>query len=339
MARDYRCTTHRNAGVLLMMGMLIGMSAACASDASPSFSVDQLKRDTRILSSDAFEGRAPLSAGEDKAIAYIGAAMHAAGLKPGAHGSFLQAVPLVQTETLADPTPRFEVTGNARTVAFSYGKDITLNTRRNLSRVALPGTDVLFVGYGIHAPERHWDDYEGVDVRGKTVLILVNDPDWQNPLGVGAFGGAAMTYYGRWTYKYEEAARQGAAAAIIVHSDAAAGYPFSVLTSSLSGPRVALDHSNEPLLVEAWITHAGAEKLVALAGERLDSLTKGCRDTGLQGAFAGDRGEVRFQGQRADGHVEQRRGCPARKGPSRRIRPLHGSLGSPGSLPSRRQGR
>jgi Zn-dependent M28 family amino/carboxypeptidase len=149
--------------------------------------------------------------------------------------------------------------------------------------VTLAGTDVVFVGYGVDAPERHWNDYQGVDVRGKTVLILVNDPDWQNPLGVGAFGGAAMTYYGRWTYKYEEAARHGAAAAIIVHGDAAAGYPFSVLTSSLSGTRVSLDHTNEPLLVEAWITHAGAEKLVALAGESLDQLTKAAGTPGFRG--------------------------------------------------------
>lgn len=282
MARYFRCTIHWSASVLLMLGMMMGMSAARASDISPTFSVDRLKRDTRILSSDAYEGRAPLSAGEDKAIAYISWAMHEAGLKPGAHGSFLQPVPLVQTETLASPTPRFEVTGNAKAVAFSYGKDVTLNTRRNLSQVTLAGTDVVFVGYGIHAPEHHWNDYEGVDVHGKTVLILVNDPDWQNPLGVGAFGGAAMTYYGRWTYKYEEAARQGAAAAIIVHSDASAGYPFSVLTSSLSGPRVSLDHTNEPLLVEAWITHAGAEKLMALAGENLDQLTKAAGTPGFR---------------------------------------------------------
>jgi len=179
------------------------------------------------------------------------------------------------------------------------GRDvIELLDALGLGRVHFLGLSLGgFVGQwlGIHAPERHWDDYEGVDVRGKTVLILVNDPDWQNPLGVGAFGGAAMTYYGRWTYKYEEAARQGAAAAIIVHSDAAAGYPFSVLTSSLSGPRVSLDHSNEPLLVEAWITRVGAEKLVALAGERLDSLTKAAGTPGFRARSLGIAAKFDFK--------------------------------------------
>jgi Zn-dependent M28 family amino/carboxypeptidase len=261
------------------------LDVAHGVDATPGFSVENLKRDTRILSSDEFEGRGPLSAGEDKSAAYITEAMKKAGLQPGYQGGYLQPVPLLKTETLKSPAPQFQVVGASGSADFSYGQDITLNTRRGVAEIDLKKSDVVFVGYGVNAPERHWNDYEGVDVRGKTVLILVNDPDWRNPLGQGAFGGAAMTYYGRWTYKYEEAARQGAAAAVIIHSDASAGYPFSVLTSSLSGPRMSLDNEGEGaglLSVEAWMTHASAERLLGLAGQNLEKLEKAASETGFK---------------------------------------------------------
>ncbi|MFC5524146.1 M28 family peptidase [Rhodanobacter ginsengisoli] len=274
------------AGLAAMIAMSLAvLGVANAAEAPPALSAENLKHDTRVLSSDAFEGRGPLSAGEDKSVAYITAAMKKAGLKAGVHGSYLQPVPLLQTETLMNPAPRLQVVGASGSLDFAYGQDITLNTRRDTSEISLKGSEVIFVGYGVDAPERHWNDYDGTDVRGKTVLILVNDPDWRNPLGKGPFGGAAMTYYGRWMYKYEEAARQGAAAAIIVHSDASAGYPFSVLTSSLSGARDSLDRADGGaglLAVEAWMTHSAAERLVGLAGQNLLELEKAAARPGFK---------------------------------------------------------
>ena len=255
----------------------MSLAATPSGSATPVFSLETLKRDTQVLSSDAFEGRGPLSAGEDKTVAYVTTAMKKAGLVPAFNGSYTQPVPLVQTETQKSPAPRLQISGPSGKQDFSYQQDVTLNTRRSTSEVDLKNSEVVFVGYGVNAPERKWNDYAGIDVRGKTVLILINDPDWQSPLGKGPFGGAAMTYYGRWTYKYEEAARQGAAAAIIIHSDAAAGYPFSVPTSSLGGSRVSLDLTDsrtEPLVVEAWMTHSAAARLVESSGQKLDELEK-----------------------------------------------------------------
>ena len=260
--------------LLTLAGGAILLGAKPSVSATPAFSLENLRRDTQVLSSDAFEGRGPLSAGEDKTVAYVTAAMKKAGLEPGFNGSYTQPVPLVRTETQKSPAPRFEITGPSGKQAFSYQQEITLNTRRSTSEVDLKNSDVVFVGYGVNAPEHQWNDYAGTDVRGKTVLILINDPDWQNPLGKGPFGGAAMTYYGRWTYKYEEAARQGAAAAVIIHSDAAAGYPFSVPSSSLGGARVSLDRTEGMLEVEAWMTHSAAERLVESSGQKLDELEK-----------------------------------------------------------------
>ena len=240
-------------------------------------SLERMKHDTQVLSSDAFEGRAPLTAGEDKAVAYIADAMKQIGLKPGVGESYLQPVPMLQSETLTDPEPRLTVTGPKGSASFGYQQDITLNTARNAPKVNLEGSNVVFVGYGINAPEKHWNDYAGVDVRGKTVIILINDPDWRNSTTQGAFDGKRMTYYGRYAYKFQEAARQGAAAAIVIHSDASAGYPFSVPASSLAAATDVLDHSGEgsnQLWVKSWMTRAAAEKLMQTAGQNLDQLEK-----------------------------------------------------------------
>jgi Zn-dependent M28 family amino/carboxypeptidase len=191
---------------------------------------------------------------------------------------------MLQVETLKSPAPKIEIAGHFGSLSFTYQRDVTLNTRRSTSEVDLRASEVVFVGYGVNAPERRWNDYAGVDVHGKTVLILINDPDWRNPLGQGPFGGAAMTYYGRWMYKYEEAARQGAAAAVIIHTDAAAGYPFSVLTSSLGGARVSLDRPGGDAglpAVEAWITHSAAKHLIESAGRDLDELERAAATPGF----------------------------------------------------------
>lgn len=258
----------------LTFTLLVTPSFAVAAE---PVSLERLKHDTLVLSSDAFEGRAPLTPGEDKAVSYIADAMKQIGLKPGVGESYLQPVPMLQSETLTDPEPRLTVTGPSGSASFSYQHDITLNTARNAPRVNIEGSKVVFVGYGINAPEKHWNDYAGADVRGKTVLILINDPDWRNPTTQGAFAGKAMTYYGRYDYKFKEAARQGAAAAIVIHSDAAAGYPFSVPASSLAAATDVLDRSGEdsnPLSVQSWMTRRAAEKLMQTAGQNLDELEK-----------------------------------------------------------------
>lgn len=275
----------------------LALSSFEVKAAKQDFALENLKRDTETLSSDAFEGRGPLSAGEDKAVAYITAAMKRIGLESGFHGDYAQPVPLLQTETVTDPAPRLQIVGASGSLDFAYGKDVTLNTRRGTSQIDLKKSEVVFVGYGVNAPERHWNDYAGTDVRGKTVLILVNDPDWRNPLGQGAFGGAAMTYYGRWMYKYEEAARQGAAAAIIIHSDASAGYPYSVLTSSLGRARVSLDRTDGGaglLAVESWMTHVAAERLLKLAGQDLDQLEKAAAVPGFKARPLGVTADIAF---------------------------------------------
>jgi len=286
------------AGLAAAMTVFTAGPGMAAAPAEPAFSLERLKHDTEVLASDAFEGRGPLSPGEDRTTAYVAAAMRQAGLKPGFEGGYLQPVPLLQTRTLADPAPRLHVAGGSGALDFAYGREVTLNTRRDTQAVDLKGSQVVFVGYGVDAPERGWNDYAGTDVRGKTVLILVNDPDWRSPLGQGPFGGAAMTYYGRWMYKYEEAARQGAAAAIIVHSDAAAGYPFSVPASSLGGARVSLDRGDGGgglAAVEAWMTHAAAERLVALAGQDLGRLEAAAARPGFKAVPLGLSADIAFE--------------------------------------------
>ena len=189
--------------LLAVAGGMMFLMAKPAISAPPAFSLENLKRDTQVLSSDAFEGRGPLSAGEDKTVDYVTAAMKKAGLEPGFNGSYTQPVPLVQTETQKSPAPRFEIAGPSGKRDFSYQREVTLNTRRSTSEVDLKNSEVIFVGYGVNAPERKWNDYAGVDVRGKTVLILINDPDWQNPLGKGPFGGLEIGDSGRQKCRFE----------------------------------------------------------------------------------------------------------------------------------------
>lgn len=262
----------RLSAAALTLASLLPFSSAVQGQ---GFSVSRLKQDTQIISSDTFEGRAPLTSGEDKTVAYIANAMKQIGLEPGAGAGYLQAVPIVQIQTLTDPAPQFSVTSPAGGISFKYQEEVTLNAARGTEGVNLTGSQIVFVGHGINAPERHWNDYAGIDVRGKTVLVLINDPDWRNPTTEGQFAGKAMTYYGRYDYKFEEAARQGAAAAIVIHSDAAAGYPFSVPASSLAAATGALDDAEEDsnqLQVRSWIAHSAAKRLVELAGHKLADL-------------------------------------------------------------------
>ena len=242
--------------------------------------VAQLKRDTEILSSDEYEGREPGTPGEEKTVRYLAERMTAIGLKPGANGRWFQDVPLVTITANAA-----EADLKVGSTVYKYNDDVVLWTKRQAPRVGLSTSDMVFVGYGINAPERQWNDYAGVDVKGKTVVILVNDPDWQAQPGEGPFEGRAMTYYGRWTYKYEEAARQGAAGAIIIHDTEPAAYGWATVTSSWTGPQIDMDRANkgaDRVAVEGWITKEAATKLFTCAGQDLGKLLEAAKRPGFK---------------------------------------------------------
>lgn len=242
-----------------------------------------MKDVTRTLASDAFEGRAPGSAGEEKTIAFLTERFKAAGLQPGNKGSWVQDVPLVEI-TGKDFAP-LSITGKGAPLSFQYGKDWVGATYREEAETVLKDSELVFVGYGINAPEKGWNDYAGLDVKGKTVVILVNDPDWQTPGLEGPFNGKAMTYYGRWTYKYEEAARQGAAGALIVHQTAPAAYGWNVVESSWSGPQAYAQRGADagPLTqMNGWVSEDAARRVLKAAGQDLDALTKAAQAKGFK---------------------------------------------------------
>ena len=260
---------------------LLSATSALAQTVPP-VPVQTLKDVTQTLSSDAFEGRAPTSPAEAKTVAYIADRFAKAGLKPGNHGSWYQDVPMVEITT-APSSMTF--TGGRTPLTLAYKTDMVVGTLRVQPRVAVANSDVVFVGYGIVAPQLGWNDYAGVDVHGKTVVILINDPDWQTMTLDGKFGGRAMTYYGRWTYKYEEAARQGAAAAIIVHDTVPAAYPWDVVLSSWAKPRLNLDAANNHMDESAaigWMTGDSAVALFRSAGKDFGTLRDAAKVAGFK---------------------------------------------------------
>ena len=251
--------------------------------AAGELSESTMKDVTRILSSDAFEGRMPGTPGEEKTIALMVERFKAAGLAPGNGDSWLQEVPLIEI-TGKDYAP-LTIAGEGTTIALDFAEDWVGVTYREDAATTLKDSELVFVGYGINAPERGWNDYAGLDVKGKTVVILVNDPDWQTDGLEGPFNGKAMTYYGRWSYKYEEAARQGAAGALIVHQTAPASYGWNVVESSWTGPQAyAQRGDNAPPLTQmnGWITEDAARLLLNAAGQDLDELTTAAQAKGFE---------------------------------------------------------
>jgi len=231
-----------------------------------SISDSDIREPLKILSSDEFEGRLPTTEGEKKTIDYLVSEFKKAGLQPGNGDSFLQKVALM--EITADPDMTMVIGDNN----FAYKEDMVASSKREQSSVSLEDSELVFVGYGVNAPEYDWNDYEGLDVEGKTVVMLINDPGFENPES-GKFQGTTMTYYGRWSYKYEEASRQGAAGAIIVHETAPASYGWSVVANSWSGPQyglVSADKGASRVAVEGWLTLDAAKKVFADAGLDFD---------------------------------------------------------------------
>ncbi|WP_277479372.1 M28 family metallopeptidase [Catalinimonas alkaloidigena] len=229
-------------------------------------SSDDIRQHISILSSDEFEGRMPFSTGEEKTVAYLEEQFREMGLQPGNKDSFLQAVPLVEID--AQPTSDLVIEASDETLNLSYRNEFVALTRRVTDQIDVNDSELVFCGFGIVAPEYNWNDYEGIDMRGKTAVVLVNDPGFGSEDST-FFKGNTMTYYGRWTYKYEEAARQGAEGVIIVHNTAPAGYPWGVVRSSWTGKALYLQPDDDNMsrcAFEGWIDIRSAQKIFKMAG-------------------------------------------------------------------------
>ena len=253
------------------------MSAPALAQQAPTFDTARLSEHARILSDDSFQGRGIGTPAEDMVVQYLSEQYAAAGFQPGGpNGQWTQDVTLNRF-TASNVQAQFKVGDEA--IPLTQGQQIVISTRLPGDHVMLMDTPLVFVGYGIDAPERQWDDFKDVDVRGKILVVLVNDADFEEP-ALDTFGGRAMTYYGRWTYKYEEAARQGAAGVIIVHETAPASYGWATVTNSWSGPQFDIVRQNaaaERVGMEAWIQRDVAVDLFQRAGQDFEALKVAAR--------------------------------------------------------------
>ena len=268
--------------VLLLIATACATEDARIDNALATITVDDITADIQILSSDAFEGRGPSSAGEEKTIAFLRDEFEGMGLEPGNGDSWFQEVPLVSLT--ADPDMTLSIRRRGSVSQYDYAEGFIAWTTRVVDAVDLEDSEMVFVGYGIVAPEYGWNDYEGLDVAGKTVVMLVNDPGYatEDP---AAFNGRSMTYYGRWTYKYEEAARQGAAAALIVHETGPAGYGWVTVANSWSGPQFDLvrpDDNMSRIKVEGWIHIDAAPGIFEMAGLDYEELKAAAAQPGFE---------------------------------------------------------
>ncbi len=266
-----------------LVPLLLAAAAPVAAQTAPAISVEALKAVTQELSSDAYEGRAPTTAGEEKTVRYLIERFQKAGLKPGNKGQWTQDVPMVEI-TAQDVKP-FTFTRGKTPVSMAYRTDMVAGTYRVTPTISVADSPVVFVGYGITAPEKGWDDYAGIDVKGKTVVILINDADWQTMTRDGRFEGRAMTWYGRWPYKFENAAKHGAAAALIVHDTEPAAYGWPVVQSSWTGPQYELDEAGghmDQSQVIGWMQLPKAKELFASAGKDFAALSAAAKVNGFK---------------------------------------------------------
>jgi Zn-dependent M28 family amino/carboxypeptidase len=283
--------------------LLLVLLAACSQNSPPSLqpaldaiASQSLLEEIKALSSDEFEGRKPGSPGEAKTVAYMQREFQQIGLKPGnPNGTFLQDVPLAGITS----KPQADLTVKGKKLGLEYRKNYIAVSSRYVPETDVKNSAIVFVGYGVVAPEYGWDDYKDVDVKGKTILMLVNDPQIPDPhdpakLDDQMFKGRAMTYYGRWTYKYEIASEKGAAAAIIVHETGPAGYPFEVISGSWGGENFGIQHPDNNMSrvpVEGWMTYDKVNELCRMAGLDLaklkaQALKKDFKPVTLPGATA-----------------------------------------------------
>ena len=246
----------------------------------PQIDADAVLAHAKVLSSDQFEGRAPGTRGEELTVSYLASQFKNIGLKPGnPDGTYIQKVPLVGIT--ASPAPLVFKKGSER-ATLKWKDDVVAGTKRVVETVALADSELVFVGYGVVAPEYNWDDYKGLDVRGKTLVMLVNDPPVPEPSDPSAldprtFAGRAMTYYGRWTYKFEIASEKGADGVFIIHETAPAGYPFDVVQGSWTGEQfelVAPDKNMSRVPIQGWVSLAQGTNLLKMAGQDFDTLKR-----------------------------------------------------------------
>lgn len=262
----------------LIISCLSVVTQHAASQSLPAIDAAAIIKHVKILASDDYEGRAPGTRGEELSVKYIADQFRALGLKPGsADHSYYQKVPLIGIT--ADPSATLTFAKGAATRELKFRGDVVAWTKRVAEQVSIDKSEVVFAGYGVEAPEFKWDDFKGVDLTGKTVVVLVGDPPVPDPadpakLDPKTFGGRAMTYYGRWTYKYEEGARRKAGAVLIVHETGPAGYPFGVVQGKVSEQfdLVTPDKNMSRSAIEGWITLDQARALFAMAGQDFDAL-------------------------------------------------------------------
>ncbi|APR16188.1 peptidase M20 [Xanthomonas citri pv. citri] len=269
------------------VGLLAMAVSTALMAATPSFEGARISRDVKELASDAYEGRGPATAGEEKTIAYLSKQFAEAGLQPGgdlANGkrAWTQAVPLRRADIVGTPTIAVQSAGQPQTL--TQGKQIAIRAALDgSSTVEIANAPLVFVGYGVKAPERNWDDFKGVDLKGKIAVVLINDPDFET--GKGDFDGAGMTYYGRWTYKYEEGARQGALGVLVVHETAPASYGWDTVASSNTNTMFDVVRDNprsaHPTL-EGWIQRDLATELFKHAGLDFETLKKQAQTRGFK---------------------------------------------------------
>ncbi|WP_040258929.1 M28 family metallopeptidase [Xanthomonas citri] len=269
------------------VGLLAMAVSTALMAATPSFDGARISRDVKELASDAYEGRGPATAGEEKTIAYLSKQFAEAGLQPGgdlANGkrAWTQAVPLRRADIVGTPTIAVQSAGQPQTL--TQGKQIAIRAALDgSSTVEIANAPLVFVGYGVKAPERNWDDFKGVDLKGKIAVVLINDPDFET--GKGDFDGAGMTYYGRWTYKYEEGARQGALGVLVVHETAPASYGWDTVASSNTNTMFDVVRDNprsaHPTL-EGWIQRDLATELFKHAGLDFETLKKQAQTRGFK---------------------------------------------------------
>jgi len=264
-----------------LLPLALSFCALALPVAAQQLSADRIATTVQTLSSDFFEGRAPGTPGEERSVGYLIGQFEALGLQPGGKdGSWVQAAPLLHTRLGEPTTLGIDVGGSVQ--SWQRGKEVYLSTVRPDDRARIGHAPLVFVGYGVHAPERQWDDFKGVDLKGKVAVFLVNDPDFEaakdEPV-YGRFGGKTMTYYGRWTYKYEEAARHGAIGALIVHDTPGAGYGWNVVVSP-HGENFDIVRAPDKLTslaLQGWIAGEAAAKLFADAGLDLAAQRKAAR--------------------------------------------------------------
>jgi Zn-dependent M28 family amino/carboxypeptidase len=267
--------------VLALAALILAMAPGVRGSTSAETEVDpaRMSATVEVLAADDFEGRSPGTAGEEKTRAFLIDRLKSLGLKPaGVAGGWTQPVPLLHTR-IADGG-NLSITQHGKKMELSRPKDIYVTTVRSVDRIAIENAPIVFVGYGVTAPERQWDDFKTVDVRNKVVVMLVNDPDFaaerSEPV-YGKFGGRRMTYYGRWVYKFEEAARHGALAALVIHDTEPAGYPWSTVIAPGSETYDVLNTPEKRVLLQGWLEGSAATALFQRAGLDLAALRVAAR--------------------------------------------------------------